>query len=68
MGIETGSTAFLDNQTGIGFRYEAGVQYEFPNGILVTASPDATLAFSTDHEEKLGEWGIKLGMFFQLKK
>ncbi len=72
LSIETGSTTFLDNQTGIGFRYEAGVQYEFPNGILVTASPYAkhyaTLAFSTDHEEKLGELGIKLGMFFQLKK
>ena len=72
LGIETGSTAFLDNQTGIGFRYEAGLQYKFSNGFLVTASPYAkhyaTLTFSTDHKERLGQWGIKLGMFFKAKK
>lgn len=67
---DTGISNPVDNQTGIGALFGAGLQYEFKQGLIISASPTAQihsiLPFSSDeNHHRLIQSGLKFGIAYR---
>jgi len=67
---DTGISNPVDNQTGIGALLGVGLQYEFKQGLIISASPSAQihsiLPFSSDgNHHRLIQSGLKFGIAYR---
>jgi hypothetical protein len=67
---DTGINNSVDNQTGVGVLFGAGLKYEFKQGLIISANPTtqihSVLPFSSDrNHHRLIQSGLKFGVAYR---